>query len=68
MTVDYKTWNLKTLGNLFVLGLVMAVIIGMIHLVVSPLLMTILPTVFLAPLSLTETLLFLLLLVLMINR
>jgi uncharacterized membrane protein len=67
MTINYKDWNLKNLGNVFVLGLVFTLIIAVIHLFVSPLLVLVMPTVFVAPLTLTETLLFMLLITLILR-
>ncbi len=68
MIVNYKDWNIKNFGNLLVLGLVFTVVIAIIHFFVSPLLVMILPTVFTAPLTLTEILLFLILITLMVTK
>jgi hypothetical protein len=68
MSINYKDWNMKNLGHLLVLGLVFTVIIAVIHMFVSPLLVLVLPTVFTAPLSLTDTLLFLLLITQMVKK
>ncbi len=68
MNINYKEWNIRNLGSIFILGIVVMLVIGVIHLFVSPLLMIVLPTVFTVPLTLTETLLFLLLLTLLSRR
>jgi hypothetical protein len=68
MSINYKDWNMKNLGHLLVLGLVFTVIIAVIHMFVSPLLVLILPTVFTAPLTLTDTLLFLILITQMVKK
>lgn len=68
MIVNYKDWNIRNLGSIFVLGIVIMLVIGVIHLFISPLLMIVLPTVFTAKLTLTETLLFLVLLTLLTRR
>jgi hypothetical protein len=68
MSINYKDWNMKNLGHLLVLGLVFTVIIAVIHMFVSPLLVLILPSVFTAPLSLTDTLLFLILITQMVKK
>lgn len=66
--VNYKDWNLKHLGNLVVLGIILILLITMIHIFVSPLLVTLLPMVFTTTLTLTDTLLFLILLRLVVTR
>ncbi|NDF12186.1 MAG: hypothetical protein EB060_05170 [Proteobacteria bacterium] len=68
MTVNYKDWNMKNLGNYLVLGIVFFVLIAVIHMFVSPLLVLILPTVFAAPLTITETILFLILITLFVKK
>lgn len=68
MTINYKEWNLRNLGHLIILGLIITVVIGVMHLVVSPLLMALLPMVFTTTLTLTDTLLFLVLITLLVHR
>ncbi len=68
MTINYKDWNMKNLGHLLVLGFVFTVIIAVIHMFISPLLTLVLPTVFTTGLSLTDTLLFLLLITQMVKK
>lgn len=59
--VNFKTLNIKELGNLVVLGIVLLVVISILMIFVNPLLVTILPTVFTHGLSVTEILLLLIL-------
>lgn len=68
MTVNYKDWNLTNLGQLVILGIVFTLIIAAMHFFVSPLLVMVLPTVFTTGLSLTEVLLFLILITLYIRK
>lgn len=56
-----KDWNMKHLLDSVVLGIVLVLVITLVHLIVSPLLVTILPMVFKTGLSLTEILLLLVL-------
>ncbi len=68
MTVNYKDWNLTNLGHLILLGFVFTLIIAFIHVVVSPILVMVLPSIFTGTLSLTEVLLFLILMTLYIRK
>jgi hypothetical protein len=63
--VDFKTFNLKHIGHLVTLGVILVIIIALITLFVSPILTTVLPGVFATSLTLTDTLLFMLLVVLL---
>lgn len=63
--LDFKTWNLKHIGHLVTLGVILVIIIALMHLFVSPILTTVLPGVFVTSLTLTDTLLFMLLVVLL---
>lgn len=65
--IDYKNWNLKHLGHMVVLSIILILVIGMIHLFVSPLLTTLFPAVFTTALTLTDTILFLILLKLVVR-
>lgn len=68
MTVNYKDWNLRNLGHLIVLGFVFTLVIAIMHIFVSPILTMILPTVFTTTLSVTDVLLFLILITLYIRK
>lgn len=59
--VDFKTWNVKKLGDLIITMIVLLFFVTIVHMVISPLLVTILPTVFTAKLTITDTILFLIL-------
>ena len=59
--INFKEWNIKHLIDSVVLGVIIVVVIALVHLIVSPLLVMILPTVFTTGLTLTEVLLFLML-------
>lgn len=59
--VNFKEWNIKELGNLVVLGMVLIVVISIFMTFVSPLLVTVLPTIFTHALSITDVLLLLIL-------
>ncbi len=59
--ITFKDWNVKHLGDMLLLGVVLILIVTLMHMVVSPLLTTVLPTVFIAKLTLTDILLFLIL-------
>lgn len=65
--INYKDFSLKHLTDILLLTFVTVLIVTIFHLVVSPLLVTILPAVFATKLTITDTLL-LLLLVVMIGR
>lgn len=58
--IDYKSWNLKSLGNYIILGIVVLAIIVLFMTIVVPLLGHV-STVF-TTVTLTDTLLFLMLL------
>ena len=59
--INYKEWNLKTLGNMVIFGIVLFLLIALMHIVVSPVLTMVLPMVFTTGLTITEILLFLIL-------
>ncbi len=59
--INFKEWNLKHVGEIVLLGIVLIFVVTLITTFVSPLLMTILPTIFTTALSLTDTLLLLIL-------
>ena len=65
--VNFKDWNLKHLGNMIIVGFVLVILIAMIHMFVSPLLTVLFPAVFVTTLTLTDTLLFLILLRLVVK-
>ena len=67
MTVKFKDWNLD-LGHAIVTLFFLSLIIAVMHIVVSPILVTILPMVFTSALSLTDVLLFLILTTLYIRK
>jgi len=56
--INYKDWNLKHIGNLFVLSVVFILVISLVQTVVGPLLMKLLPSVFATTITLTDILLF----------
>jgi len=56
--INYKDWNMKHFGNLVVLSIVLILLIALVHTFVTPLLVGILPTVFTGTISLTDILLF----------
>ncbi len=68
MGINYKEWNVKDLGDFFIVGFILTVVIAIMHLFISPLLGLILPVVFTAPLTITDILLFLLLVVMLLRR
>lgn len=68
MSINYKDWNLTNFGQLVVLGLVFTLVIAVMHIFVSPLLVMILPTVFTTALTVTDILLFLILITLYIRK
>lgn len=59
--INFKEWNVKELGNLVVLGIVLIVVITVFTTFVNPLLVTILPTIFAHGLTITDVLLLLIL-------
>ncbi len=61
--VNFKEWSLKHIGDVLLLALFTTIVVAMFHLVISPLLVTILPTIFITKLTITDTLLFVLLMV-----
>ncbi len=65
--VNFKDWHMTRLGNLILVGLMLVVLIILIHVFVSPLLVTLVPTVFTTPLTLTDTLLFFILIRLIVK-
>jgi hypothetical protein len=58
--VDFK-FDVKTLGNLLGIGITLLIVIALLMVFISPLLTTLLPTIFVAKMTLTEVLLFLIL-------
>lgn len=67
MKLNYMNWNIRDIGHLVVVAIIFVVLIAVMHIFVSPLLTLVLPTVFVAPLTLTEILLFLLLIRLVVK-
>mgnify|MGYP000901308673 CR=1 FL=1 len=65
--VDFKTMNLKVLGNVVILAILLIVAIAVIMVFVGPILTTVLPGVFAGGIGLTDTLLLLILLRLFIK-
>jgi hypothetical protein len=63
--INLKEWSLKHLTDMLLVTFVTALLVTIFHLVISPLLVTVLPTVFVAKLTLTDTLLFILLVVML---
>jgi hypothetical protein len=59
--VNFKTFNVKELGNLVTLGIVLILVISIFMTFVNPLLVTVLPTIFTHTLSVTDVLLLLIL-------
>ena len=59
--INFKEWNLKELGNMVVLGIVLVVIISVFMTFFNPLLVTVLPTIFTHALTITDVLLLLIL-------
>ncbi len=59
--VNFKEWTLRHFGDVMLLGVLTIVLVTIFHLIISPLLVTILPAVFTAKLTITDTLLFVLL-------
>ena len=59
--INFKEWNIKELGNMVVLGIVLIVIISVFMTFVNPLLVTVLPTIFTHSLTITDVLLLLIL-------
>jgi|GEM_PF-6496806 len=59
--VNFKTFNIKELGNLVTLGIVLILVISIFMTFVNPLLVTVLPTIFTHALSITDVLLLLIL-------
>lgn len=65
--VNFKNWDLEHLGNMILLGFALIMIVTVVHVFVSPLLVTLLPSVFTTGLTLTDTLLFLILMRLIVK-
>jgi hypothetical protein len=65
---DIKNFSMKHLGDLLVVTLFTVFLIVLFHMIISPLLVTILPTVFTAKLTVTDTLLFVLLVTLISKK
>lgn len=59
--VNFKEWNVKELGNLVILAIVLLIVTTMFMTFINPLLVTVLPTVFTHTLSVTDVLLLLIL-------
>jgi len=59
--VNFKDWNVKELGNMVVLGIVLVVIIALFMTFINPLLVSVLPTIFTTALTITDVLLLLIL-------
>lgn len=59
--INLKDFNLKHLGDILVMGFVTMLIVALFHTVLSPILVSVLPTVFTTSLSLTDTILLVLL-------
>ena len=59
--VNFKAWNVKELGNLATLAIVLLIVMSIFMTFVNPLLVTILPTIFTHTLSVTDVLLLLIL-------
>lgn len=68
MKLDYKNWSVKDLGHIVVVSIILVVLITVMTLFVSPLLTTVLPMVFTTKLTLTEILLFFVLVRLVVNK
>lgn len=67
MTIKFKDWNLD-LGHAFITLFTVAILIAVMHIIVSPILVALLPMVFTSALSLTDVLLFLILVTLYIRK
>jgi hypothetical protein len=59
--VNFRTFNVKELGNLVTLGSVLILVISIFMTFINPLLVTVLPTIFTHTLSITDVLLLLIL-------
>ncbi len=59
--VNFKAWNVKELGNLATLTIVLLIVMSIFMTFVNPLLITVLPTIFTHTLSVTDVLLLLIL-------
>lgn len=59
--VNFKTWNVKELGDMAILTIVLLVVITIFMTFVNPLLVTVLPTIFTHTLGVTDVLLLLIL-------
>ncbi len=59
--INFKEWNLKYIGNVVFVSIILVVFAAVIKTFIGPLLVTVLPTIFATPLTLTETLLLLML-------
>lgn len=59
--INFKDWNVKELGNVVLLGIVLIVVITIFMTFFNPLLVTVLPTIFAHGLTVTEVLLLLIL-------
>jgi len=68
MKIDYKSFNVKDLGSLFVIGILLLVVVALVTMFISPMLTTLIPSLFATPLGLTDTLLFLILITLVVKR
>ncbi len=68
MKLDYKNWSVKDLGHIVIVSIILVVLITIMMLFVSPVLTTVLPMVFTTKLTLTEVLLFFVLVRLVVNK
>lgn len=68
MKIDYTKINVKDIGHLLVVGILLFVVAVLVMKFVAPLLGVILPTVFGGTLTLTDTLLFLILLTMVVRH
>ncbi len=59
--INFKEWNIKELGNLVVLGMVLILVVSIFMTFINPLLVTVLPTIFTHALTITDVLLLLIL-------
>lgn len=59
--INFKDWNVKTLGDLVVLGIILIVVVSIFMTFINPLLVALLPTIFTHTLSVTDVLLLLIL-------
>lgn len=67
MTIKFKDWTLD-LGHAFVVLFALSILIAVMHIIVSPILVALLPMVFTTALTLTDVLLFLILITLYIRK